>query len=171
MQQNLVVNVNDLASTETLARAVAERLRVNAGGGAQVIALSGTLGAGKTQWTRYFCESLGVPAGAVTSPTYVLLQRHAGDRLIYHFDFYRLDNEAQVWDLGIDELFEQPVVIVIEWADKFPACLPDDHLAIVFDFNNQGDRRAQLKGGGFRSQAMIEMLADGDEMRPLLSCD
>ncbi len=96
------------------------------------IALNGTLGAGKTQMARYFCEAMGVPADAVTSPTYVLLQRYRGQRFeIYHFDFYRLENSLQVWDLGFDELQESQAILLVEWADKFPECLPSKRLEVL----------------------------------------
>ncbi|MEZ6138250.1 MAG: tRNA (adenosine(37)-N6)-threonylcarbamoyltransferase complex ATPase subunit type 1 TsaE [Pirellulaceae bacterium] len=113
------------------------------------LALQGTLGMGKTQWARYFCQALGVPAEVVTSPTYVLLQRYgtAIGKRIYHFDFYRLESAAHVWDLGIDELFEQPSIILIEWADKFPECLPMEYLRIEFGqsaVNDTQRRRAQI---------------------------
>ena len=90
------------------------------------VALAGGLGAGKTQFVRFLAQQLGVPSEDVTSPTYVLLQRYAGKQVVYHFDFYRLDTANQVWDLGIDELFEQPVFVCIEWANKFSECLPDE---------------------------------------------
>lgn len=112
------------------------------------IALSGTLGTGKTQWVRYFGAAMGVPEGEITSPTYVLLQRYAGAKTIYHFDFYRLESAEEVWDLGIDELFEQPLVIVIEWAEKFLECLPDDHLRMEFSQNTSGHRLARLSAVG-----------------------
>ena len=78
------------------------------------IGLVGTLGAGKTQFVRFLVAALGVAAENVTSPTYVLQQTYLGSCKIHHFDFYRLDRAAQVWDLGIDELYEQPCIVLIE---------------------------------------------------------
>jgi len=151
----LAVDISELRQTQSLAKAVAESLLANPSDRAQVIALSGTLGAGKTQWVRFFCQGLGVAVEQVTSPTYVLLQRYAGERtIIYHFDFYRLENNAQVWDLGIDELFEQPVVILIEWGDKFAECLPDDYLAIHLEIRSDGERTASLQSHGNFGQAI-----------------
>lgn len=164
----LVIPISQLSQTQRFAKAVAETLLGTPSNRAQVIALSGTLGAGKTQWVRFFCQALGVAPEQVTSPTYVLLQRYAGERMvIYHFDFYRLENNAQVWDLGIDELFEQPVVILIEWGDKFSECLPDDYLAIHLEIPSEGDRIASLQSHGNSGQAIdlprIDRLSAGRE--------
>ncbi len=123
-----------------------------------VIALSGTLGAGKTQLVRFAAESLGVPAEEVTSPTYVLLQMYRGQKTIYHFDFYRLESEAEVWDLGIDEVLEQPALVFVEWAEKFPQCLPADrlqlHLAPV-ESQDGTCRIAKLRSSGPKSQRVV----------------
>lgn len=125
------------------------------------IALSGTLGAGKTQLIRYLAEQLGVPAEEVTSPTYVLMQRYVGKLILYHFDFYRLETDAQVWDLGIDELYEQPVVNLIEWADKFPQCLPEDHLSISIEQTEAGERLAVITSSGPRSSGIVSNMRLG----------
>lgn len=125
--------LRDLIATqsfaEDLARAISSPI---------TIALNGTLGAGKTQMARYFCEAMGVPADAVTSPTYVLLQRYRGQRFeIYHFDFYRLENALQVWDLGFDELQESQAILLVEWADKFPECLPSNRLEVLLSVDSK----------------------------------
>ncbi len=112
------------------------------------IAINGTLGAGKTQWIRFFAAHLGVPAGDVTSPTYVLHQQYHGLFRIHHFDFYRLESESQVWDLGVDELYEQNALILIEWASKFEGCLPNDRLTLDLYQNADGTRRAALSAVG-----------------------
>lgn len=122
-----------LLATRRLAAQIALGLQTVLGRSPFTIALSGPLGSGKTQWIRYLCEELGVPPESVTSPTYVLLQRYrAGGSEIYHLDYYRLQQATQVWDLGVDELQEQPVLILVEWADQFPETLAADHLHLEF---------------------------------------
>lgn len=155
-QRELTVDITNLAATEGLARAVADSILSHSGRVPLTIALQGSLGAGKTQWVRYLCAALGIPSELVTSPTYVLLQRYAGLRDVYHLDFYRLESEAQVWDLGIDELYEQPVVVLVEWADKFPACLPDDCMTIQFQQRVEGGRVAELRASGANSRSVID---------------
>ena len=125
------------------------------------LALVGTLGAGKTQLVRFLAEALGAPPESVTSPTYVLHQRYAGRSPMDHFDFYRLDAPAQVWDLGIDELYERPGLVVIEWADKFPECLPDDHLQIHLETSSGTARTARLTPTGPRATQLLQCLQSG----------
>lgn len=99
-----------------------------------VITLDGTLGAGKTFFTRSFAQGLGVSGDDVTSPTYVLIQHYQGtERAIHHFDLYRL-RDLDEWDeLGADELLDSDGICLIEWANRFPEVLPDDRLAIQIE--------------------------------------
>ncbi len=145
-----IVELPNLDATQALACKLADAIEVP-----QTIVLNGTLGVGKTQWIRFFSESLGASRGDVTSPTYVLHQLYRGRVSIHHFDFYRLDSIEEVWDLGIDELFEQPAVVLIEWADKFPDCLPDDHLEIQLTQHEHDGRRAEMIATGPRSTALL----------------
>ena len=160
----LVLTLDGLNDTQRLATKLSESDELPL-----VVALSGTLGAGKTQLVRFAAESLGVPAEEVTSPTYVLLQMYRGKKVIYHFDFYRLNSVAEVWDLGIDELLEQPALLFIEWAEKFPECLPADHLQVhlapsestsdlTSESSNTSRRIATLKSSGPRSERVIQQL-------------
>lgn len=146
----------ELANLEAT-QALAERL-ANLLTPPLTIALQGTLGAGKTQFVRYLTAALGVSPANVTSPTYVLLQAYRGRSTIYHLDFYRLDSEAQVWDLGLDELYEQPCLILIEWADKFPQCLPDDHLSLELVQLDSERRRVEFRASGPNSARFLDEL-------------
>ncbi len=89
-----------------------------------VIALCGDLGAGKTQATKGIVS--GVESRAeVTSPTFTLVHEYIDGRLpVYHFDFYRMAAEAEVLSLGWDEYLDEPGVMVVEWADRFPQVMP-----------------------------------------------
>lgn len=89
-----------------------------------VIALCGTLGAGKTQITRGIVAGMNSQA-AVTSPTFTLVHEYLDGRLpIFHFDLYRMDSAAEVIGIGWDEFLTEPGVIIVEWADMFPELLP-----------------------------------------------
>lgn len=125
-----------------------------------LVALVGTLGSGKTQWVRYFCNELGVGEGEVTSPTYVLLQQYKGERRIQHLDLYRLNSAAEVWDLGLDEMLELPQIVVIEWADRFPECLPESRLTIELMHREEG-RLAQVVAAGAHPTAILEAAVAG----------
>lgn len=89
-----------------------------------VFALTGDLGAGKTQFVKGFVTEMGSDAEA-TSPTFTLVHEYGGGRLpVYHFDFYRLANSAELARLGLDDYLFGDGVCLIEWADRFAETLP-----------------------------------------------
>jgi tRNA threonylcarbamoyladenosine biosynthesis protein TsaE len=97
-----------------------------------VIALVGPLGAGKTHLVRAIATGLGIAnPGAVTSPTFVLIQEYPAARLpIFHFDAYRLSGPSEFLELGVYEYYEMRGVCLVEWADRIETALPDEHLRI-----------------------------------------
>lgn len=107
---------------------------------ATVIALVGDLAAGKTHWTKGLVAALGCPA-QVTSPTFSIVHEYRGGSLpVFHFDFYRLDQAAELVALGWDEYLDENGVTVVEWADKFPELLPPDTRWLHFTVNPDGSR-------------------------------
>ena len=85
-----------------------------------VIALSGDLGAGKTQWVRGFARGLGA-VGRVHSPTFTLVNEYPGGRLsLFHLDLYRLETPEQILSAGVLEYLTPEGVAVLEWAERLP---------------------------------------------------
>ena len=83
-----------------------------------VIALSGELGAGKTQLVKGLARGLGVTA-RVHSPTFTLVNEYGGGRLkLFHLDLYRLESRAQIMSAGLEEFLQPDGVAVIEWAER-----------------------------------------------------
>lgn len=104
-----------------------------------VLALSGELGAGKTCLAQGVGEGLGV-SGPVTSPTFIILAIYEDGRLpLYHADLYRIGGEDELQELGLEEALSEGGVAVVEWAERFPELLPDDHLALSLE--HDGDAR------------------------------
>jgi tRNA threonylcarbamoyladenosine biosynthesis protein TsaE len=103
-----------------------------------VVTLSGELGAGKTTLVRGVLRGLGW-TGPVKSPSYTLVEHYAFSRLyFYHFDFYRVTGPHE-WDTsGFAEYFQPAAVCVIEWPERFDACLPIVDLALCLSLEPSG---------------------------------
>ena len=108
------------------------------------VGLIGTLGAGKTQLVRAIAVACGVPAQQVTSPTYTLCHEYVGRRCLDHLDLYRVRDEDELAELGLDEYFESPHLKLIEWSDRFPQALPADRLEIELEVLDPESRRCQI---------------------------
>lgn len=105
-----------------------------------VFALTGDLGAGKTQFVKGLVGGLGSDA-PVTSPTFTLIHEYTGGRFpVYHFDFYRLESAAAVVALGFDEYVDGDGICVIEWADRFRELLPQSARWISLATKGESER-------------------------------
>ncbi len=85
------------------------------------VALLGNLGSGKTLLTQGIARGLGVPGNVyVTSPTFTIINEYPGRIPVYHVDLYRISDEDELIELGLDELMGGDGVVIIEWAEKLP---------------------------------------------------
>jgi tRNA threonylcarbamoyladenosine biosynthesis protein TsaE len=131
---------NNPAETEAIGQRFAKD--VDAG---SVLALKGELGSGKTQFVKGLVAGLGSGA-AVTSPTFTILHEYSSGRfLVYHFDFFRLEDRQSVARLGLDDYFFGDGVSVIEWADRFPEFIPAQARWILFEIKSENTRAITLK--------------------------
>ncbi len=138
--------------------------------GGETIALIGPLGAGKTCLVRGLAVGLGAPAEAVTSPTFVLIHEYAGLVPLYHVDLYRLDERDAMNGLGLEEYLDAPGVTVIEWADRAPAVLPNDHLRITIEHLGGDRRRVTLRPLGARSATVAAKIIARYPIQPDIGC-
>ncbi|MBW1754615.1 MAG: tRNA (adenosine(37)-N6)-threonylcarbamoyltransferase complex ATPase subunit type 1 TsaE [Deltaproteobacteria bacterium] len=143
------------ADTLALARSLAAVLE-----GGDVVGLEGGLGAGKTTFARGAVHGLGVPEEtAVTSPTFALLHQYEGRLPVAHADFYRLGGEAEVEELGVDELLEEGAVLLVEWGRKFSGMAARTVLWVELEIVSDVARRARLRAQGVRGDAIIGALS------------
>jgi tRNA threonylcarbamoyladenosine biosynthesis protein TsaE len=84
-----------------------------------LVLLSGDLGAGKTTLTKGIVSGLGAAEEEeVTSPTFTLVHKYGRDARVYHVDLYRIEGARDLDTLGLEDLFAEPAVVIVEWAEK-----------------------------------------------------
>lgn len=108
-----------------------------------VLALSGELGSGKTTFVQGLAKGLGV-AEFVNSPTFKIVNELEGRMLLYHLDFYRINSEDELINLGIDHYLFGPGAVVIEWADRYPRFIPDDAFRIGIECPSETTRMISI---------------------------
>ena len=112
--------------TQALGRSLGERAQPG-----DFIACNGPLGAGKTTFIQGFAAGLGIGEEQyVRSPTFTLVQEYEGRVPLFHFDFYRLSQPDEVWDIGFEDYLNSGGILIVEWAEKFPSVLPESRLDI-----------------------------------------
>ena len=97
----------------------------------QIVLLVGDLGSGKTTLAKGLIEGLGVAhSDDVLSPTFSLIHEYEGDPKVYHIDLYRLDRLPELETLGLEDLWSEKAVVVMEWGEKFSMHLPGERLYV-----------------------------------------
>jgi tRNA threonylcarbamoyladenosine biosynthesis protein TsaE len=111
----------------------------------KVILFHGEMGVGKTTLIKQLCKTLGVTS-ATSSPTFSLVNEYEtiNNQVVYHFDFYRLKNEMEALDMGADDYFYSGNWCFIEWAEKIPSLIPDEHAVITIELVENGKRHLTL---------------------------
>ena len=122
-----------------------------------VFLLSGELGAGKTCLTQGIAKGMDVD-GYVRSPTFVLVSVHQGRLPLYHIDIYRLDEVAEVVDLGLEEYLAGDGVSVIEWASKALEVLPQPYMLVTLTYEGENERLIQLEAMGERYESLLSQV-------------
>ena len=131
----MYLDLANVEATERLGACFAKALKAPS-----LIFLHGELGAGKTSFVRGLMRQFG-HRGAVKSPTYTLIERYCLDgTVLYHLDFYRLKALEEFEYLGLDELFAEPAMVLIEWPEVAEALLPAADFSLKFSYTEAGRR-------------------------------
>ena len=113
----------------------------------KIICFHGEMGAGKTTLIKAIVRQLG-SIGEASSPTFGIVNEYQGQKgqvLAYHFDFYRLNDENEALDLGIEDYFNTDVWIFMEWAEKIKSLIPPDATEIVIKVIDESTRKLILQ--------------------------
>ena len=113
-----------------------------------VVMLIGDLGTGKTTLAKGIVEGLGAaPADDVLSPTFSLVHEYEGHPKVYHLDLYRLDTVPELETLGLEDIWDQEAIVIIEWGERFESQLPGGRLEIHLEHDADDSRIIHLREG------------------------
>lgn len=142
---------NSAAETRELGARLAEKLKAG-----DVVLLEGELGAGKSELARGVAKGLGVQE-TVTSPSFTILNVYESGRIpLYHFDWYRLESEEELYELGMDEYLGGNGVALVEWPGRCPESVPGDCLLIRITAEGENTRRIEAEECGSFRKIVLE---------------
>lgn len=152
-----MVEIADLTALDALAARLAQPAKAG-----DTFMLSGELGAGKTTFSRAFIGALAkrenvAPPSDVPSPTFTLMQSYEIGRMqVFHFDLFRLRNEDEVLELGIEDASYEGIAL-IEWPDRLGRHMPRDRLDIALAVTGESSRRATIRAHGAMAERYKEL--------------
>lgn len=113
-----------------------------------IVCLSGEMGVGKTTFIQQILKCLGVE-NLKGSPTYSIINEYISPKFgkVFHLDLYRIKNEAELLDIGIEEIFYQKNYAFIEWPDLAQPLLPEDAVFVSIQLENGGSRKFEWSNG------------------------
>lgn len=126
---------NSSEDTFNIAKSFSKELRKG-----DVVALIGNLGTGKTVFVKGICEGLNAKQNPL-SPTFSIINEYIGKLTIYHFDFYRIKDIEELYDIGYEDYFNDESLCLIEWADLFESVLPENHIRVFMLFGENENQR------------------------------
>ena len=131
--------------TEAIGEELAQKLR-----GGDVLAFTGSLGMGKTAFTRGLARGLGC-RGRVTSPTFTIVNEYEGRTPLFHFDMYRLGSSDELFDIGWDDYLARCGVCAVEWSERVSDALPEDTIFVDIARTDEHEdwRTITVTGGRF----------------------
>jgi ATPase, YjeE family len=136
------IETTSVAETQRLAEELADALPPD-----QTLALHGNLGVGKTTFVQGLARGFGIQA-TVTSPTFNIFTFYRGRRTLVHLDAYRLESDAQIEALMLDEFLMSPYCLAVEWPEKIAGWISPDALHLHFGIAGPGRHTLKLDASG-----------------------
>lgn len=114
-------------------------------GNNRIFAFYGSMGAGKTTFIKSICEAMGVQ-DAINSPTFAIVNEYesADGDTIFHFDFYRIKEIAEVYNMGYEEYFYSNAYCFIEWPELVEELLPEETSKVFIEEQADGSRKIRI---------------------------
>ena len=134
-----IIEIKSLDELDMVAQAVLDSLE-----GRTIVALDAPMGAGKTTLISRIAEQLGAEDD-VTSPTFAIVNEYVGQRVIYHFDMYRIERVEEALDFGCEEYISSGELCLIEWPEKIEPLLPEDTMVVKIEILSDTERRFIIK--------------------------
>ena len=131
--------------TEAIGEELAQKLR-----GGDVLAFTGSLGMGKTAFTRGLARGLGC-RGRVTSPTFTIVNEYEGRTPLFHFDMYRLGSSDELFDIGWEDYVNRGSVCAVEWSENVEDAFYGDEVVVRFEKLGPTTRRITITEGSGKS--------------------
>ena len=135
------LRINSLDEINTVAKQFIELV-----GERRVFAMYGAMGVGKTTFVKAVCEELGVE-DTINSPTFAIVNEYhtPKDKIVYHFDFYRIEDVQEAYDFGYEDYFYSKALCFIEWPERIESILPTDVINLNFTEKEDGSRTIQIE--------------------------
>ncbi|MDA9584526.1 tRNA (adenosine(37)-N6)-threonylcarbamoyltransferase complex ATPase subunit type 1 TsaE [Flavobacteriaceae bacterium] len=111
----------------------------------KIILFHGDMGVGKTTLIKKICKTLGTE-DLISSPTFSIVNEYitSNDETIFHFDFYRIDNEEEAYNIGVEDYFDSNHWCLIEWPSVVENLLPLDNVNVYLTVLEDGQRNIQI---------------------------
>ena len=136
----MTIYTNSETETEAAGAALARDLP-----GGTVVALYGGLGAGKTAFVRGMARGMGIDA-RVCSPTFTIVNEYLGDRELYHFDMYRLEDSGELFDIGWEDYLSRGGVCAVEWSENVEDAFEGDEIVVRIEKTSDHGRTITIEG-------------------------
>ncbi|MCY4186905.1 MAG: tRNA (adenosine(37)-N6)-threonylcarbamoyltransferase complex ATPase subunit type 1 TsaE [Bryobacterales bacterium] len=147
----MIYRARSAAETSGVGAKVAAMLQAPA-----VVMLIGDLGAGKTTLAKGIVQALGVaPPEEVLSPTFSLVHEYEGPPKVYHLDLYRLDTLPELETLGLEDIWEERAVVLIEWGERFSSELPGERIEVRLDYDGDDGRVIEVRAAASPGQPRL----------------